>query len=129
MKYLQVLALIFMVWEFCRTIFLGPLYWHNAKSVWHNRKNKPEIPMSEYKILTWIGYIYVIFCILLVFSQWWWIGLSIFALSMLSALVMFPLIANKEPFNLKIFLILLIDSAITIFLLANVINPLSLLNG
>ena len=132
MKYLQVLALVFMAWEIIRTLFLGPLYWKNVRSKWFKRnksENVIESTLKSYPLLNWIGYIYLAFVILLVFSQWWWIGLSIIGLSVISALAMFPMIKNNEPFSGKVFLILFLDSAFTVFLLTYVINPLSLIGG
>lgn len=130
MKYLQVLAMVFMVWELFRIIFLGPVYWKNIKATWFkNRESEIEGTLVRYPVLSWIGYLYVIFAILLIFSQWWWVGLSIFGLSIISALVTFPMIKNNEPFNIKIFLILLLDSLFTIFLLLQVINPITFFNG
>lgn len=123
---LQKLTLVFMIWEVLR-LFISKLSWENVVSSW-NKKNEPQLIKGKYPLLNFIGYAYMIYLVLLLFTQWWWVSLAMIALAVLTIISMFPAIKRGDSFNFHIFLMYLADAAITIILLCQINNPLELLH-
>ena len=131
LSFLQTMALIFMVWEFIKIFLIPKIIWTQVKFEWFKQtKNKSEdVIEGFYKknlFISYMGYIFLAFTFFLLFSQWWWVSLSLIGLSILTAITLFPSIKDNEPFSSKIFYIMLTDLAFTILLLCQVINPIEL---
>lgn len=130
LTFLQILAFIFMTYEFIKVFFIPKNFWSHIKFIWFEQnKSEDVIEGKKNLLLSYIGYIYIAFILLLLFSQWWWISLSFIGLSMITFRVLLPLIKNNESFSSKIFYIFLIDFAFTILLLWQVVNPIKLLQN
>lgn len=130
LTFLQILAFIFMTYEFIKVFFIPKIFWSYIKFIWFEQNKSEDVIEGEKNLLlSYIGYIYIAFILLLLFSQWWWISLSFIGLSMITFRVLLPLIKNNESFSSKIFYIFLIDFAFTILLLWQVVNPIKLLQN
>ena len=133
MDVIQILALTFMAYEIIRLCFIHVL-WNQTLAVMtatENEKNGMVIKeKTNQNIITkYLGIVYLIFTIFLIFTpEFRMIGLGILILSIVSVIVLFPVVKKKEQFNAKIFVIQLIDTILTIMLLSNIINPLTLFN-
>lgn len=123
---LQIFAIGFILWEIIK-LCISPLYWNHIKAKWFNKNLSNDTIYKKNVFFTLIEILYVIYVIILFFTQWWWIGLSLIGLSVVVALVMFPLIRKSEPFDAKILLVIVMDMFISVFLLWQVINPLNLI--
>lgn len=121
-EFLQKLTLVFIIWEVLK-LFISKLYWENVVSTW-NKKNESQLIKGKYPLLNFIGYVYMIYLALLLFTQWWWVSLSMVALATLITISMFPSIKRSDSFNFHIFLMYVVDTVITIILLCQINNPL-----
>lgn len=119
---LQKLTLAFIIWEVLK-LFISKLSWENVVSSW-NKKNEPQLIKGKYPLLNFIAYSYMIYLVLLLFTQWWWVSLSMVALAILTTISMFPSIKRSDSFNFHIFLMYVVDTVITIILLCQINNPL-----
>lgn len=130
LTFIQTLAIIFMIWEFIKIFFIPKIIWAQLKFIWFIERNKSDTVIEGYKknlFISYIGYVFLAFTFFLLFSQWWWVSLSIIGLSILTAIVLLPSIKDNEPFSSKIFYIMLTDLAFTILLLWQVVNPIKLI--
>jgi len=123
MKILQIFALVFIVWEIIK-IFTVNFHWEQSKIEWNHVHNKN--PKRSNIIFSTIEYIYLIFGIVLVFSHWWKFGLLLMALSFTTQFILFPFVKKDEKLNLRLIIISTIDNLLSIWILTNVINPLTL---
>ena len=150
----QNLALGFIAWEFIKVIFIPKIIWKNVMVSLHmqeakkrakeqktrapfltesrttkfgEEKNKRNFLQQKNPILQFIGYIYLIFAILLFFTPWWWVSLLMIALSTASMYTIKPMMGRRESFTFKVWFILFMDGLITVLLLSIIINPLNLL--
>lgn len=143
MTILQILALTFIIWEVLKIIF-PKIQWKQSKAAWLDSITKdeglekyksfyqdsiyeePEIK-KENKIIKFISYIYITFTIILLFTPFRAVGIGLILLSVIAALGLFPYIKKNEKFNFKIFSILFLDFVFSVLLLAQIYNPLELI--
>lgn len=130
LTFLQNLALIFMVWEIIKINIIPNIIWNQVKYHWFSKNKSEKIDINLFKknpIIQYIGFIYLAFVTILCFSQWWWVGLLLIGLSIITVIILLPMVKVNEPFSLKIFFILFIDFGFTMLLLCQIVNPLKLL--
>lgn len=128
-EFLQNFALVFIVWEFIK-LFIPHIIWKNAKVAWSQREIK-ERKGGNLRInlqkrnpaISMIGYAYLIFTLLLLFSKWWWVSLTLIALSSASVASIKPFIKRNISLNFQIWLVLFIDFIFSVALLS-VVNPI-----
>lgn len=125
LNFLQFFALGFMLWLAIRLLLIST-YWNHIKGTWFSTNKAANIIKGAYNkniLFTFVEIIFIVFMLILLFTQWWWIGLSLLGLSIISIIVLFPLIKKNEPFNIKILLIEIVESIIALYLLWQVVNP------
>lgn len=121
--FLQSLVLIFILWELLKIFFIKNM-WKYVKEIYLFKTEKKETSKKYIKIFKTIEMIYAIFVILLVFSIWWYIGLSLFLVSLITFIALSSDVKKNSSFNKKIFIIISCDAILSIFLLAKVALPL-----
>lgn len=124
-EFLQNITIVFIIWEIAK-LFISKISWENAVMNW-SKKDDSKLVKGKYPLLNFISYVYFIYLILLLFTQWWWVCLLMIALAILSTISVFPAIKREAPFSFQIFLMMFVDSVITILLLMKISNPLSLI--
>jgi len=124
--FLQKITIVFIIWEIAR-LFISKISWENVVTAW-SKKEENKLIKGKYPVLNFIGYIYMIYLILLLFTQWWWVSLAMIALAILTTISMFPAIKREAKFSFQIFLMYAVDTIITVLLLMEINNPMTLLN-
>jgi hypothetical protein len=129
-EFLQNFTIIFIVWEVIKVFIIPHILWKNTKIAWSQttiqERKGGNIRINLQKknpILTMIGYVYLLYSILLIFSKWWWVSITMIALSSGGIMALKPYIKRNAPFNFKIWAVFLLDFIFSVFLLSQV-NPI-----
>ena len=113
--FFQCCAILFIIWEIVNIVFSRAM-WKNTKVIWLNRYNK----FKGNLFIRVIEFAYIVFCIILLFYKWY-VGLLLILLSGIGSLILFPSLRKNESFNIKIFLMFLFNSLLSILLLLIII--------
>lgn len=127
-EFIQYFALVIMAWEFIK-LFIPHVLWKNAKIVW-SQKNLKDTPggnmrfhlQEQNPFLKFMGGVYGIFILLMLFTKWWWVTIALLLLSTATLSTLRPLLKRNKKFNLTIYLVLIVDFVFTMALLS-VVNP------
>jgi hypothetical protein len=106
-----VLTLFFILWELI-ACFNGKNVYNAAKSAWFKRKNAVKANLIQS-----ISYLYTLYVIFLLFTQYWLQGVFLVILSATTAITLFPYIRSNTPYSNKIMMISITDSMISILIL------------
>lgn len=129
MTILQILTAIFIGWEILH-VFICSSLWKSILRQWElkiNNEGYGMITIYNNIILKYFSYMNILFLVVLFFTQWWWVSLSIFGVTSVATITLFPLVKNMVKFNFKIFFIFLISAVTNIGLLSQIFNPLEFL--
>lgn len=117
MNFLQILAILFIIWESLMLLYGKKLWNKQIKEFNDFKENKRKI-----NIINFSASLYSLFIIFLLFTQHWIVALFLLIVSVVSAILLAPQLKNQQIYNSKIFTIQLLDSLVSIFLLIQIIK-------
>lgn len=111
----QFLAMIFIGIEIFK-FFIPNIMWENSKK--SIREIEPQKNISKFMDLIYLGFIVMTF-----FTEWFWVGILITALSAATYYTLKKPIEKNEKLNFNILVVLFLEGLLYILLLS-IINPI-----
>ena len=115
MKLLQIITIIFIIWEIIK-IIKAKTIWNEVKNQWLKKDNSTDLSTIQI-----ISAIYMVYNIGLFFTRYWVIGLLLAIVAIITSIIMHPYIKNNEPYSNKAKAISYVDSIISIIILLKIV--------